>query len=196
MTDHRRWMDTCTELFLGALDKLSDAEFDEPTALPGWSRRHLVAHVHLNAEALRNLIHWARTGEETPMYPSSEHRRADIEQGATLPPDRLRVLVRESAAALAADMDALPDDAWRAEVRTALGRPVPASEVPWMRVREAAVHAVDLAAGVGFADLPPEVTTALALDAIRKHATGPQAPALAAWLTGRATEAPELGPWL
>ena len=196
MTATRGWMDACTMLFLDALDGLSDAELDAPTALPGWTRRHVVAHVHLNAEALRNLLHWARTGEVTSMYVSREARDADIERGATLPARQLRALVRESAAALAADMDALPEEAWRREVRTAQGRPVPATEIPWMRTREMAIHGVDLGAGIGFEDLPEGLTAALAVDAVRKHAAGAAGPGLAAWLTGRTSQAPVLEPWL
>jgi hypothetical protein len=30
-----------------------------------------------NADGLRNLLVWARTGVETPMYPSIEQRNAD-----------------------------------------------------------------------------------------------------------------------
>ena len=50
-----------------------------PTALPGWTRKHLVAHLAGNAEALLRLLHWAGTGERTPMYTSPEQRNADIE---------------------------------------------------------------------------------------------------------------------
>ena len=62
----------------GLLDGLPDAAFAEPSALPDWTRGHVVAHVALNALALTRLVHWAATGVETPMYASPEARNADI----------------------------------------------------------------------------------------------------------------------
>ncbi|GAB2853438.1 hypothetical protein GCM10022221_61140 [Actinocorallia aurea] len=192
----RDWMDTGTALFLKTLDGLSDAEFDAPSALPGWTRKHLVAHVHYNAEALRRLVGWAATGIESRMYAGPEQRGAEIEAGARLEAARLREMVHASAAALAADMDTLSDDAWKSPVVTALGRTVPASETPWMRTREVSIHAVDLAAGASFADLPQDVNAAIAADALATHASRGHAADLAAWLTGRAQQAPSIGSWI
>ena len=192
----RAWMDRGTTLFFTALDTIPDDGLDEPTRLPGWSRRHVAAHVHYNAEALRRLVGWARTGVESRMYANPEQRAAEIEAGAALPAERLRRMVRDSAEALAAELDSLPGEAWQREVVTAQGRTVPATEIVWMRTREVAVHAVDLAAGVEFDQLPEELNAALAVDVVRKRCAGGEAPVLAAWLTGRAAEAPRLGPWL
>ncbi|WP_285490865.1 maleylpyruvate isomerase N-terminal domain-containing protein [Amycolatopsis taiwanensis] len=192
----RDWMDQGTRLLLATVDGLSDADFDAASALPGWTRRHVVAHVHYNAEALRRLLRWAATGEKTPMYASRKRRNAEIEEGSRLPVSELRTMVRESAEALARDLDALPDEAWRHEVETAQGRMVPATEIPWMRTREVAVHAVDLAAGVDFGDLPGDLLHALVEDVVARRVDAGEGPALARWLTGRAAHAPELGPWL
>jgi maleylpyruvate isomerase len=192
----RDWMDHGTRLFLKAVTRLSDDAFDEPTSLEGWTRRHVIAHVHYNAEALRRLVSGAATGEERRMYAGPEQRAAEIEAGAKLPPAELRAMVSRSAATLSADLDALPEQAWSSEVVTAQGRIVPAAEIPWMRTREVAVHAVDLNAGVGFGDLPTDLNAALAADVLMKRTAGGEAAVLAAWLTGRAAEAPVLGRWL
>ena len=192
----RGWMDRGTELFLDALGGLPDDALGEPTGLPGWSRRHLVAHVHYNAEALRRLVSWARTGVENRMYADADQRSSEIEAGAELSADRLRALVRASAAELSGDLDSLPAEAWQHDVVTAQGRTVPATEIPWMRTREVAVHAVDLRTGVTFDALPEELSAALAADVVKKRAASGEASSLAAWLTGRAPEAPALGPWL
>ncbi len=196
MMSTRDWMDEGTRLVLGVIGELSDAEFDAPTLLPGWTRRHLVAHLHYNAEALRRLVSWARTGVESRMYASTEQRNAEIETGARLPVAELRRLVRESADALAADLDGLPDAAWASQVVTAQGRTVPATEIVWMRTREVAVHAADLDRGVGFGDLPADLVEALIGDALKRRIAQGHGPALARWLTGRTGQAPELGPWL
>lgn len=192
----RQWVESGTALLLAHLDDLPDARFAEPSALPGWTRAHLVAHVHFNAEALRRLLSWAATGVESRMYGSAEQRDAEIESGARLPPARLRSLVHGSAEALARDMASLNEQAWEQPVVTAQGRTVPASEVPWMRAREVCVHAVDLDTGLTFTDLPTGFPAALAADAVRKHSTGGHAAELASWLTGRTRIAPDLDRWL
>ena len=55
----------------------------------------------------------------------------------------------------------MTDEAWDAKVITAQGLTRSASEIPWMRVREVYIHAIDLATGTTFADLPPEFVSAL-----------------------------------
>jgi maleylpyruvate isomerase len=178
------------------VDALAADELAAPTALEGWTRRHVVAHVHANAEALRRLLSWAATGVEKRMYAGPDHRAQEIEDLAALPAGELRALVHRSAGLLAADMDALPEGAWNNPVVTAQGRTVPATEIPWMRAREVCVHAVDLDTGVTFADLPGDFNAALAADAAGKHARQGHGAHLAAWLTGRTAEAPELRPWI
>src|SRR5579875_2883000 len=84
------WMRDGTERLLGDLASLSDQELEDPSLLPGWSRRYLVSHVAANADALRNLVHWARTGEERRMYASPEAREAGIRAGAARPTAELR----------------------------------------------------------------------------------------------------------
>ena len=141
------------EFFLHHVATLDDDAFAQPSALAGWSRAHVVAHVARNADALGNLFEWARTGVETPMYASADDRTAGIEASATQPPGALRDDVAEASSRLIEVVEALPSEAWAASVRTARGRAISASDVPWLRVRESWVHGVDLAAGASFADL-------------------------------------------
>lgn len=192
----RPWLDLGTELFLGTVDRLTDEELAAPTALPGWTRGHVIGHVHGNAEALRRLLSWAATGVEQRMYADARQRADEIEAAAALPAATLRALAARSARELAQDMDRLPAPAWDQAVVTAQGRTVPAREIVWMRAREVAVHTVDLAHGVGFADLPDDFNAALAADALARHAAKGSAAGLAGWLTGRSPRPPELGPWL
>ena len=167
-----------TALFQRALDGLDEASFAEPTALAGWTRAHVVAHVAANAEALVNLATWARTGVETPMYASPEQRGADIEKGALLPAARLRQWFADSAAALDAALASLDGESWTRLVRTAQGRTVPATEVPWMRTREVMVHAVDLDGGVGFDDLPTDFLVEVLHDVAAKRSRSADGPAV------------------
>ncbi|MFG1821805.1 maleylpyruvate isomerase family mycothiol-dependent enzyme [Microbispora bryophytorum] len=155
-----------TALFENTLDGIGDADLDEPSALPGWRRREVVAHVACNADALVNLLGWARTGVENPMYSSPRQRTADIEAGAALPAGDLRAKLAVANARLARELAAMPAAAWGAEVRTARGRAVPASEVVWMRTREVWVHTADLGAGVSLRGFPADLLRALAADAV------------------------------
>jgi maleylpyruvate isomerase len=204
-----RWADG-ERLFATALGRLTDEEFDGPSLLPGWDRRHVIAHVTRNADAVGNLLTWARTGTETPMYPSREARDAGIEETAGLEPARLRTELVVATARFADAVRGLPEPAWSATVRTMQDREVPATEVPWMRCVEVTVHAVDLAAGVGFGDVDEAVLAAICEEVLAAWArrgetpdvvvfAGDQEwgsgavavsgslPAVTGWLTGRST---------
>jgi maleylpyruvate isomerase len=177
------WMHDGTERLLAEVAGLPDDALSAPTALPGWTRAYLLSHIAANADALRNLVHWARTGEERRMYASTEAREADIAAGAEFPADVLRARVASSAADLAADLDALDAldagggaagvSCWDAKIITAQGLTRTASEIPWMRTREIYIHAIDMAAGTTFAHLPPDFLAALLDDVtVRRSAVG------------------------
>lgn len=155
-----------TAYFAQRLAELSDADLDGPTLLSGWSRRHLLAHVGYNAAALCRLLDWAATGVETPMYESPEQRGREIDEGATLSPAALRNLFEHTVARLDEKWRHLAESAWDAQVRTAQGRLVPASETAWMRTREVWIHAVDLDNGGRFGDFPEVVLDALLADIV------------------------------
>lgn len=95
------------------------------------------------------------------MYASAEAREEDIAAGALASSAELRARFDSAAAALAADFDAMTDENWDAKVITAQGLTRSASEIPWMRVREVYIHAIDLGTGTTFAELPPEFASAL-----------------------------------
>jgi len=153
-----------TAYFSRALNQLSDAEFDEPSLLPGWSRRHVAAHVGYNARALARLVEGARTGVAIPMYESPVARNAEIEVGATLPVVALRNLCEHAAIHLNVEWRDLPAESWSNPVTTAQGRVVPVSETVWMRIREVWIHAVDLDNGARFDDFPAELIDKLVAD--------------------------------
>lgn len=172
------WMRDGTARLEAGLAGLDNTALNDLSPLPGWTRRHLLAHVAANADALCRLAYWARTGEERRMYASPAQRNAEIEVGAARPAGELRHWVADSAAQLAEDLGRLTGDAWQAAVITAQGRTVPATEIPWLRAREVYVHAVDLAAGTGFADLPPDFLEALLDDVAARRSAQRTGPAL------------------
>ena len=146
-----------TAFFARKLNELTDAQLDGDSLLPGWSRRHLAAHIGYNARAIARLIEWAATGVETPMYSSPTARNQEIDFGATLSPIALRNLVDHAAIHLNVEWRDLPDEKWSNQVKTAQGRTVPASETVWMRTREVWLHAVDLNNGATITDIPTPI---------------------------------------
>jgi maleylpyruvate isomerase len=155
-----------TAYFAQRVAELADDQLDEPSLLPTWSRRHVLAHVGYNAAALSRLLDWAATGVETPMYASAEHRDTEIAKGATMDADELQKLVHQTAFRLDEKWRNLPPSGWTAQVRTAQGRLVSAAETVWMRSREVWTHAVDLDNGGQFGDFAPVVLESLFADIV------------------------------
>ncbi|MEV8436848.1 maleylpyruvate isomerase family mycothiol-dependent enzyme [Actinosynnema sp. NPDC051121] len=149
-----------------------------PSLLPGWSRAHVVTHLARNADALVNLLTWAKTGVEHPMYPSAADRDADIAEGAGRLPQLLRADLDAACQRFAAFARDLPPTAWEAEVAHPRSGPFLAHRVPWLRLREVWFHLVDLDGGVGFEDLPAELLEDFLEDAVGQYADRPDVPSV------------------
>src|SRR5918996_916525 len=136
-----------TQRLAGTAGQLDDETVRRPSLCPGWTRAHVLAHVARNADALTNLLTWATTGEETPMYESADARAAAIETGASRPLGELVADGRESSARFGAAIAAVPEEGWEFRVRAgagAAGHAIPARRVVWLRLREVEIHHVDL----------------------------------------------------
>jgi maleylpyruvate isomerase len=143
-----------TGRLLATAASLTDRQVAEPSPLPGWSRGHVLTHLARNADGLRNLLIWARTGVVTPQYPSGQARDAAIEAGAGRPAAGLLADLRDSAAAFAAEAAGMPPGSWQVSVHGIRGRGHPAWYTLWRRLSEVEIHHVDLAAGYQPADWP------------------------------------------
>ena len=137
-----------TRRLIRTVDALADGGYAEPSALPDWTRAHVLAHLALNAEGLAAALAAIVEGERHPMYASQDARNADIADLAAQEPAVVRARLLGAGTELADAIAAIPPD----EVGTAIER-VPGgptftvAEVPWMRLREVEIHHVDLAAG-------------------------------------------------
>ncbi len=145
-----------TGRLLATASTLSDAQVREPSLLPGWTRGHVLTHIARNADGMVNLLRWARTGAQIPMYASAQSRAADIGAGAGRPAADLATDVRESAGAFAAEAANMPGEAWTVQVRALYGPPFPAFVVLDRRLSEVEIHHVDLAAGYSPGDWPED----------------------------------------
>lgn len=133
---------------------LTDGQAREPSALPGWSRGHVLTHLARNADGLRNLLIWARTGVVTPQYPSQQARDEAIEAGAGRPAAALLADLRDSAAEFLAEAASMPGSSWPVTVHGVRGRGHPAWYTLARRLSEVEIHHVDLAAGYQPSDWP------------------------------------------
>jgi len=139
---------------LESVTTLSDEQVRAPSLLPGWTRGHVLAHIARNADGLRNLLTWARTGVETPQYASSEARDAEIAKGADQSASGHAEDIAASAKSFADLARELPADAWLAEVHGIKGPAHPAWFTLERRLFELEVHHVDLYAGYRSGDWP------------------------------------------
>jgi maleylpyruvate isomerase len=143
--------------FLNTAQVLTDPDVGEPSALPGWTRAHLLTHVARAADSRTGLLRAAQAGQVGQQYPSEQARAAAIDADALRPPSVIRVdLLRAVKECLYVIRDH-PSELWDAP-GVWLGppgrRPV-RGVVPGLR-RELEYHHVDLAVGYQPADWPDD----------------------------------------
>jgi len=78
----RKQVQDATQRLLGDTIGISDADWNGPSRLPGWSRAHVAAHLAANADALSALMEATADGDTVTLYPDADSRRADIESGS------------------------------------------------------------------------------------------------------------------
>ncbi|PZS40944.1 MAG: maleylpyruvate isomerase [Pseudonocardiales bacterium] len=155
-----RQIDAATDRLLATITRLGEADVSQPApGCPGWSRGDLLTHVARSADAMRNLLIWARTGVETPAYLSQSAREEEIHAGAQRSVSELLMDVRDSAAAFNAEVGRLPEKAWQVNVRVLNYPGFPAEGVLLRRLVELELHHTDLGVGYGPADWPAEFAT-------------------------------------
>jgi maleylpyruvate isomerase len=148
-----------TDRLLVTTGSLTDRQAREPSLLPGWARGHVLSHIARNADGLGNLLRWAHTGTQMPMYASAQARDADIEAGAGRCAAELAADVRDSAAEFAERAAGLPAEAWTVPVRALRGGSFPAYGILERRLSEVEIHHVDLGAGYTAGDWPEDFVT-------------------------------------
>lgn len=139
-----------TDSLLARAGQLDDDAVRAPSALPGWTRGHVLAHLARNADALVNVL----TGR--PMYPSAEARDADIAAGAPRPLAEQLDDVRATAARLEKTAADIPVDGWSARCELRGGVTDVKARIPFRRLVEVELHHVDLDAGYTLDQLPAD----------------------------------------
>ncbi|MEV6599554.1 maleylpyruvate isomerase family mycothiol-dependent enzyme [Actinoplanes sp. NPDC051346] len=161
MTD----VDQATERLIRTAEGLEPGAESAPAPLPGWTIGHVLTHVARNADSLTNLLTWARTGVETPQYPTPTAREEGIEAGRSRPIAEQIADLRETHERFADAAAAMPAQAWTFHLPH-WGKS--AAYVPWARLREVEVHHVDLGRGY----TPEDWSDAFALRMLREIVSG------------------------
>lgn len=149
-------IDHATQRLLDDARTIPEAELRAPSLLPGWTRAHVLAHLARGADAMRNLLTGARSGQERAAYASAQAREADIERGAAMTAKDLMADLAGSAMALRAIVKQLPGEAWQVRVRMpdSPSAPFPAAGLLTRRLAEVELHHCDLAVRYSPADWP------------------------------------------
>ena len=150
-------IDEATDLLLATARSMSDADVPAPSLLPGWSRGHVLAHLARNADALANLLAGAAEGVGRSAYRSRESRNADIEAGSRRPVREQLADVEESHRRFADAAARVPSSRWAFVHPEGLGgKPMATTAVLDARLREVAIHHIDLDAGYTTANWPAD----------------------------------------
>lgn len=135
-----------------AVAGLDDRQVAEPSALPGWSRGHVLAHLTDNARMFARLAEHALRGELVPTYDGgTDERDAIIEANAGRGADGHRAELATHTAHLEAVWARAGDEDW---TRPVTFRNADLAATVRCRWREAWIHLVDLDVGVSPADWP------------------------------------------
>ncbi|NHU84814.1 maleylpyruvate isomerase family mycothiol-dependent enzyme [Kocuria sp. JC486] len=139
---------------LSSVERLSDHEVAEPSALPSWSRAHVITHLARNADGHRRRLNGALAGVDTPRYANgSLQRNQEIEVGAHRSADELVTDLAQSQELLANTLRQCMEADWtNAEYMATDTYPV--RGCPARRLRELEMHHVDLDTGYTPMDWP------------------------------------------
>ena len=128
---------------LDALAGTPAADPSLPTALPGWTRGHLLTHISGNARSFLRQLAGAARGEPAERYPGGiDFRDREIVDGATRTWPELVDDQRSSSAEL--DAALAEHTRWDVPGINHDGSELATSDVPFRRWRETLVHHADL----------------------------------------------------
>ena len=138
---------------LQSLDSLTDDQCREPSALPGWTRGHVLSHLARNAESHVHVLQCAARGEVGEQYVGGARARKEgIESHANDSAELLVNAVRKSIYALEGQWAATNSEGWQGHGVNSAGASIAMSDIVFLRWREVEVHHADLALDFTFAN--------------------------------------------
>jgi maleylpyruvate isomerase len=146
--------------FLATARTLTDDELHGASALPGWTRAHVLTHVAQAADSRTRLLRAAQAGQVGQQYHSEEARAEAIDAGACRPPAVIRADADRAVQECLTAVREHPGRLWDAPaIWLRGGRRTVRGVVPSLR-GELEFHHVDLAAGYQPADWPGDFVAA------------------------------------
>jgi maleylpyruvate isomerase len=142
--------------FLGAVRTLADDDVRRASALPGWTRAHLLTHVAQAADSRTGMLRAARSGLIGEQYPSEQARADAIEAGARRPAAVIRADVDRAVEECLTAIRQHPAELWDAPAIWLRGGRGPVRGAVASLRSELEFHHVDLAAGYAPDDWPAE----------------------------------------
>ena len=106
-----------TSQLLGRTIGLSDEDWAAPTALPGWTRSHVAAHLVDGARRLVRVIDGLHSGQSRTMYDSEAEERRTIELGAVAGGLELQIQLDTTASELQELFGSLEGDSSPVDLR-------------------------------------------------------------------------------
>lgn len=149
-----------TQHLLGDTIRLSDAEWQSPSLLPGWTRAHVATHLARNANGLARAAQGFITGSPQPMYTSESERQREIERGSERTGLELQIDLDTSAGELNTVMNelmALPEERLREHIELRPNFSAPAHLLPLARLSEVVLHRIDLGTGFTIQDVDDDI---------------------------------------
>ena len=148
-----------TSQLLGRTIGFSDEDWAAPTALPGWTRSHVAAHLVDGARRLVRVIDGLHSGQLRTMYDSDAEERRTIEMGALAGGLDLQIQLDTTASELQELFPSLEGD--RSPVLLRPGYGIEAWQIPLSRLGEVVLHEMDLEARSSTMNLAPETAVSL-----------------------------------
>jgi maleylpyruvate isomerase len=136
---------------IALLDGLTDADMRAPSALPDWSRGHVLTHLEHSATAYARQVEYALDGKMIEVYDGRQ--RPSVAPGAARSAAEIRAAIAETTAELDRAWDRVGPDDWDRPVRYRDG---------WLRGllfgrwREVEIHLTDLDLGYRSSDWSTE----------------------------------------
>ncbi len=153
-----KWIEPATaahERLLADLERLLAADALDvaaPSRLPGWTLGHVITHVTHSGDGHVRMLDAAAHGEVGVQYPGGvDGRNAGIDAGADRSAADQVDALRTSCAVLEERWATMPT---RAGHGGTTRFQVLVVDLPFLRIRETAIHHIDLGVGFEFDDLP------------------------------------------
>jgi maleylpyruvate isomerase len=178
LSDNLKLLAHETGLLVTTAASLDDKTIRQDSLCPGWTRAHVLSHLARNADALGNLVGWAKTGTPVAMYESLEAREADIETGSTRDAAEILADLESASARFASRAAGLSGPPEICQVETRAGNKVRGAQLPTLRLLEVVFHHVDLNAGYTFAEADPGLVKRAISNAVERMRASGEVPAL------------------